>query len=372
MASWMQFFRDSLWIGIMYLACTPAGAVESFVPEQMPTQPLVSEGAKKTASKSTSKNQKEYTLLPRIRVEAGGDTQSKGIYIEDLKGTFRFGLFTSEPCFLKLPRVTYAQDAHILSADRDLIYSTKVEGNVGDVVALYRTGKRYFDPKTKEFLGYLAFKSAEAQIIEKQNTKRENNVVMQVLHNLEPIDKTMRIGKNEWPPLLSQHYLKPVLVDRLIEGYIVGLWDPGITLIGPNTSVVLSVGTREGASVGNLLEIYRSKDLLDSSINKKIKEKDRPEIRVGRVLVYQVSEKLSLGLVTEIYEKVRVYDKIRGEVLSADADPCEAQTLDAHFFDNTCHGVDDCIEKGPERKEVIENIYEKGPNRVGIQSDYEK
>jgi hypothetical protein len=287
------------------------------------------------AKKPSLETGNKYTLLPKIRVEAGGDTQSKGIEIESFQAFLRFGLFIPQTCFLQLPRVTYAQDAHILSADRDLIYSTKVEGNVGDTVSIYRMGKRYVEPKTKEFLGYMAFKSAEAQILEKQNTEKKNNVVMQVKHNLETIDKTMRITKSEWPPILSLHYLKPVLVQNPINGYIIDIWDPGITLIGKNSAIVMSVGKRDGVSVGNLLEIYRSKDLLDSSINKK-GVKDRPEIRVGRVLVYQVDEKLSLGLVTEIYEKIILFDKIRGEVLESGEDECVAKTLDAHFFDNTC------------------------------------
>ena len=323
----------------------PVWADESFVPEGMPQTPHDQQAKKNVATQKTnSKQTKEYNLTPKMRIDPGGDTQSKGMDITNFKAFLRFGILMPEPCFLKLPRVSYAQDAHILSADRDLIYSTNVEGNTGDTVAIYRTGKNYSDPKTKEFLGYFAFKSAEAQILEKQNAEKKNNVVLQVKHNLESIDKSMRITKEESPNILSMHYLKPVLLDRQVDGYIIDVWDPGISLIGPNAAVVLSVGKRDGVSVGSLLEIYRRKDPLDSEVNKRGNNKDRPEIRVGRVLVYQVYDKLSVGLISEVYEKVLLSDKVRGEVLGSGEDPCAAQTLDMHFFDNTCNGVDDCTE----------------------------
>ncbi len=317
---------------------------------------------------------REYTLIPKMRVEVGGDTQSKGILIENLQGSFRFGLFMPQDCFLKLPNVSYAQDAHILSADRDLIYSTDVEGREGDTVYIYRTGKRYLEPKTKEFLGYMAFKSAEAQILEKQNTGKKNNVVLQVKHNLESIDKTMRITKESWPAILSLHYIKPVLVENLIEGYIIDVWDPGITLSGTNTAVVLSVGKREGVSVGNLLEIYRSKDLLDSSINQK-GTKDRPEIRVGRVLIYQVDEKLSLGVVVDVFEKIILFDKVRGEVLQESEDECAPKNLDLHFFDKTCGADEDCLKAERENKklgEVLSEMYQNNPDEGCVEVDIKK
>lgn len=353
MPTWVRFCLGSLWVGAMGLCWVSAALA-------------VNEGPVP----------KEYTLLPKIRVEAGGDTQSKGIAMSDLQGSFRFGLFMPQACFLKLPRVSYAQDAHILSADRDLIYSTKVEGNEGDTVSIYRTGKRYVDPKTKEFLGYMAFKSAEAQILEKQKTEKKNNVVLQVKHNLEPVDKTMRITKEPWPPILSLHYLKPVLVQNFIEGYIIDVWDPAISLIGWNTAVVMSVGKRDGVSVGNILEIYRSKDLLDSSLSQK-GTKDRPEIRVGRVLVYQVDEKLSLGLITEVFEKIILFDKIRGEVLQNGEDECAAKNLDAHFFDNTCSSGSDgnCLKDEAENKrlgEILDKAYQNNSDENCIEDDLKK
>jgi hypothetical protein len=288
-----------------------------------------------TAPFAASEN-KEYNLLPKIRVESGGDTQSTGIDLRALKPQLIFGLFIPEDDFLKLPRIGYAQDAHILSADRDLVYSSDISEPVGETMAVYRQGKNYVEPKTKEPLGFMAFKSAEVEILEKQNTGRKNNIVMQVKHNVEPIDKTMRIAENQWPPILSWHYLKPVLREKPIDGFIIDVWDPGISLIGSNTLVVLSVGKREGVSLGDLLEIYRAKDLLDDPISSEKSKKDRPDIRVGRVLVYQVDEKLSLGIITEIYEKIVLFDKIRGEVLDNGDHACDDQTLGVHFFDDTC------------------------------------
>lgn len=368
------FFLANLWVGAAGLWVNVSLAADETLAPIEVTAPLTAEKSagplvpqnsveplaprksaktapKKSIPKNQSLNQKEYTLLPKVRIEAGGDTQSKGIPIEDLQPFFRFGLFMSKSCFLKLPKVTYAQDAHVLSADRDLIYSTKVEGNVGDTVFIYRMGKRYVEPKTKEFLGYMAFKSAEAQILQKQNTEKANNIVMQVKHNLEAIDKSMRITKPSWPPVLSLHYFKPALVKRSVDGYIIDLWDPGITLLGDNSAVVLSVGKREGVSVGDLLEIYRARDLLDSSIVK-TKTKDRPEIRVGRVLVYQVDEKLSLGLITKVYEKIILFDKIRGEVLDDGDDECEAKNLDPHLFDDTCCVEEECLKGEAENKNL--------------------
>jgi hypothetical protein len=236
--------------------------------------------------------------------------------------------------------VTYAQDAQIMSADRDLIYSSKVGLKVGDTVSLYRTGKTYYDPKTKECLGYMAFKSAEAQILEKQNTEKANNIVLQVKHNLEAVDRTNHILKEDRPPVLSMHYIKPALFRECVNGYIIDVWEPHVKLIGKNSAVLISLGERDGIKIGTELEVYRSKDLLDfKGDSKKIKD-ERPEIRVGRVLVYQVSEKMSLAVLNQMFEKVIKFDKVRGEIDPGNEDPCADQQINAHPFDDTCHGAD--------------------------------
>jgi len=270
--------------------------------------------------------------------------------------------------------VTYAQDAERMSADRDLIYSSKVKGKVGDTVAVYRKGKKYVDQKTGECLGYFAFKAAQAQILEKQKNKTANDIVMQVNNNLESVDQGYYVGVNLWPKVLTMHYLKPKLVQAPIEGVILDVWDPYITLLEKNSALVISLGSRDGLSIGSELEVFRTRDLLDSAKKRKDgkninKNDDRPEIRVGRVLVYDVSEKLSLAILNEMYDKVVIGDKVRGETWGYRKDPCADKNLDLHPFDDTCEKLNEdkyliekpCEEQGLEEEKSVEKICNPPP-----------
>lgn len=258
-------------------------------------------------------------LSPKIRVDPKSEAVTFGPALETLLPLLHFGTFMDEKLLLEKPKILETQYNYKLNGDRDLVYSSHLNADLGDFVSFYRTGKKYYHPKTKEFLGYLSFKVGEGEII--QNDKIS---VLKIIHNVQEILKNMSFltsAEEERPEALSMHNIPLTPFEATVEGYIMESWE-NTHILGKNDVVVLSVGKREGLQVGSVLDIYGAPKKI-SEENKKVKktllkkakeDNKKPleiETRLGKVLIYQVNEKLSLGLIWEVYDTIQLRDKVK-------------------------------------------------------------
>ena len=84
----------------------------------------------------------------------------------------------------------------------------------------------------------------------------------------------------------------------------------GINSAAANSVVILSLGERDGAEVGQLLQIKQVdlviKDPYESKKTYNIKL-DKPK---GEVMIYDVFDKLSLGIIIKSSEEVKLLDRV--------------------------------------------------------------
>lgn len=247
-------------------------------------------------------------LTPKIRIDPSSEVPN-GVPVDELKPFWRLALFMDESKLINQPRILHTQRGQNLNSDRDLIYSINLNARVNDFVSVYRKGKKYYHPKTKECLGYMAFKSADAELLDNQEVS-----VLQLSHNQESINKSMRLlvpKEDIKPAVLSMHNVVVTPFKTPVEGYIVGTWIEGATLLSKHDVVVLSLGECDGIEVGSLLDIYSKPEKFTDKGECKDKKQLSVESRVGRVLVYQVDEKLSVGLIWELYDTIKLLDKVK-------------------------------------------------------------
>jgi len=172
--------------------------------------------------------------------------------------------------------------------------------------SIYREGKAYQHPVTGEKLGFEIIPAGEATL-----TKLGTPSELVVTKALEPIEVGMRIFPAYALNLPTKIRFIPAEKD-LEEGYILSV-HKAVDQIGKNYTVVLSLGERDGVVEGNYLDIYQSGQTVTDPSSKSWRKKtiQLPDKRIGKLLVYQVYEKLSLAIVTEAIDIAHVLDKVK-------------------------------------------------------------
>jgi len=208
------------------------------------------------------------------------------------------------------------QQAHLLYSERDLIYATPcINGRIGDFFDIYRLGKDYFHPITKEFLGYFSFKVGDARVEDRKLW------ALEVTESLTALKADMRLLPLQTQDIFLKHDFVPRRFPCPVQGYILDAWEEGSFLFGQNEVVLISLGCREGVRIGDVFDIYQSpRDLngrLKSAIEnrKKAWREDNPpgsaeRPRIGRLLVFQVEHKLSMALIRESYRDIKLMDQV--------------------------------------------------------------
>ena len=174
---------------------------------------------------------------------------------------------------------------------------------------IYRPGKNYRHPVTKECLGYEAIAIGTAEL---ERFCDDCETISELL--LMTSEEAITVGSRLLPSYTSALPPRLTLRDakRVPEGFIIDVID-GINTVGRNSVVTLSLGTRDKLQEGNFLEIYQTgKTVVDPSDKSwrpcKIKLCDT---RIGRLLVYKTFEKLSLALVIEATQPIHLLDKVK-------------------------------------------------------------
>ncbi len=176
----------------------------------------------------------------------------------------------------------------------------------------YRT---YVHPRTKETLGYEAFVIGSATL-----EQEGDPATFRLTQVQEPVFVGSRVVPSFASVLPLSLNLKPSTIKT--PGYILSA--RGIennSGVGAGSVVTLSVGAREGVEAGHTLDIYRAGKTMADPMGKKgwrAEKVQLPDRRLGRLLVFQVYEKLSLGLILESAEPLNILDVVKASTRKSD------------------------------------------------------
>ena len=99
----------------------------------------------------------------------------------------------------------------------------------------------------------------------------------------------------------------PSSPDQQIEGKMISV-DGGVTQIGQYNVVAINRGSREGLEAGNVMAILKSGSLARDPVTNETVE--LPSERAGLLMVFQVYEKMSYGLILQATRPLTVGDKV--------------------------------------------------------------
>lgn len=199
------------------------------------------------------------------------------------------------------PYVVAGNAERVVSGAGDRIYARGAFTGE-QAYGLYRQGKAYSDPQTKEVLGINADYIGGGDVV-----AEEGDIATLALTRTT---QEVRLGDRLLPTeerSISSTFV-PSEPSEPIDGVILDV-PRGVTQVGQLDVVTLNKGRRDGLVEGNVLAIYKTGETVrDRITGESVKI---PDERSGLLMVFRTYDKLSYGLVLNATRSLAVFDKVR-------------------------------------------------------------
>jgi nucleoid-associated protein YgaU len=204
--------------------------------------------------------------------------------------------------FDKAPYIVAGDAERVLSGTGDRIFARGQFDPSQPVYGIFRQGKVYTDPQTKEFLGINADDIGGGEII-----ATEGDVATLALQRTtQEVRLGDRLFSGEERSINST--FMPSAPKSDINGLIIDV-PRGVTQIGAMDVVTLNKGQRDGLAEGNVLVVMKTGETVrDRVTGQPLKI---PDERAGLLMVFRTYDKLSYGLVLRASRSLAVMDKVR-------------------------------------------------------------
>lgn len=196
------------------------------------------------------------------------------------------------------PYVVAGYEKRLLSGTNDTFYA-RGQFDETSAYGLYRIGKPYKDPETKEELGIRAQDVGSAKL----KTIDDDIGTLLATRVVEEVRVGERLLPHEERRLESIFY--PSSPDSAVEGVIITV-EGGLSQVGHLDVVAINQGEREGLKQGNVLAIFKKGETVTDKI---AKEKiTLPNERAGLLMIFRTFEKMSYGLILNAERPLAVGD----------------------------------------------------------------
>ena len=197
------------------------------------------------------------------------------------------------------PYIVAADAGRVLGANDERVHARGDLDPSQPYYGIFRRGKVYTDPQTRELLGINADDIGTARFVTADDLT--TLAVQRVTQEIRPGDRLLRAQAPVDPATLQIPQASP-----LVEGHIIDI-PKGVTQIGVLDAVTLNKGRRDGLVEGQLLSVIKTgatvRDPLSGATTK------LPDERAGTLLVFRTYEKLSYGLVLSASRSLAVMDR---------------------------------------------------------------
>lgn len=198
------------------------------------------------------------------------------------------------------PYVVAGDDTRLISGAGDTVYA-RGQWPAYDTFSIYRTGQRYLDPVTQEFLGLEMISIGDVQL-----ERREGDIgVMHVVSaNREILNGDLLLPADGGAISTSFQPQPPVEVSG---GEILAAPD-GLRNIGRNDIVALNRGSRDGVEPGFVFGVeHQGETITDPKTGEPI---TLPGEEGGLLMVFRIYDKVSYALVMRAERPLSVGDKL--------------------------------------------------------------
>lgn len=189
-------------------------------------------------------------------------------------------------------------EKRVLLGKDDVAYAKGICEEFGSSWQVYRAGKTFTDPDTKEVLGQEAMYLGEAEV-----SKFGEPSTLRITKSIQEMAKGDRLIQ---PAQETFNSYLPHAPEQAISAKVISIYG-GVVQGGQNTVITLNKGTRDGLEKGHVLALYQRGEVLG-------KGKDAvtlPDTRYGLVFVFRTFEKVSYALVMQTKLPVQLLDKLQ-------------------------------------------------------------
>ena len=242
-------------------------------------------------------------------------------------------MVVSEGELAKAPYIVETANEHVVVGAGDQVYVRGVEGDKQRAFGVFRAGMTYHNPNidqvhipwesatydpwpfkgdkeqanwtpVEEILGYEAIYIGDARMTRPGDPS--TFIMANAVREVKIGDRLLPTDQQEF----NQHF-QPRLPVKKMNGLILSVVD-GVSQIGRNNIVAISLGTREGTQVGDVLAVYRKGNTIDDDISEaRFDTVKLPDERAGVLMVFRVFEKVSFALVMKASRAINIHDVVR-------------------------------------------------------------
>ncbi|MEO8157415.1 MAG: LysM peptidoglycan-binding domain-containing protein [Betaproteobacteria bacterium] len=246
----------------------------------------------------------ETKLNPAIRRQSLGTGAIASIPAAAIQPFLGRPLLVGEQELNVAPTLVAGPENRVVLSAGDTAFTRGVVWEDGTAWSVYRAGRTFTDPDSKEILGREAIYLGDAQISEFGEISTV--LLTKAVREIAPGD---RLAKSL--PVEALAYM-PHAPAGVIKGRVIAGPGDSVSEIGSKEVVIINRGSREGMEVGHVLALYRDRPSVTPANAVNPKEKIRlPAERYGMLFIFRVFDKVSYGLVLNSTRPVNVLDVVQ-------------------------------------------------------------
>ena len=204
--------------------------------------------------------------------------------------------------FERAPYIVAGNAERVISGKDDRVYARGRFPDAEPVYGIYRQGRTYVGPVTREVLGINADDIGTGQRIAEEG----DITTLRLTRSTQEIRIADRLFSTEQRALTSAFVPSEPL--QTIDGLILDV-PRGVSQIGLYDVVTLNKGRRDGLSEGHVLAIYKTGETVrDRVTGGQVKI---PDERAGLLMVFRAYDKLSYGLILQASRQMALLDRVR-------------------------------------------------------------
>ena len=248
-----------------------------------------------TAASGVSPTDNVVRLSPEVRRVPSAHDAIQSIP-SSVIGPFLSQPLVVDPDELKgAPVLIGAREGRVVLGNDDIVFARGVPADKPLQWQIYRPGKTFVDPDTREVLGIEAIYLGNAEV-----THLGDVSTVRINHAVEEIYAGDRLVQPTIEPELN--YL-PRAPESRISASVISVYG-GVSEGGQNSIVTLNKGQRDGLANGNVLALYRKGEVVKNNGN----QYALPDERYGLLFVFRVFPRVSYALVMQTKLPVQLLD----------------------------------------------------------------
>ena len=231
-------------------------------------------------------------LSPKARAQSSEHNAIPSIPVADIAPFLSQPLIVGPKGFLDAPTLVATYEQRVVLGSNDIAYVKGMSENQGVHWQIFRPGKTFLDPDSKEVLGQEAIYLGDADV-----EKFADVSTIRITKAIQEINKGDRLVQTS--ATLASNYV-PHAPEQQLTARVISIYG-GVSQAGQNAVITLNKGRRDGVENGHVLALYRKGEVVNKSLT-------LPDVRYGLLFVFRTFNKVSYALVMQTRLPVELLD----------------------------------------------------------------